>query len=52
MDGGKEGLFFGAKDDLKVNFEPGQFIQVNDTINRLMISQMVALLDVCRTSGA
>lgn len=45
MDGGKEGLFFGAKDDLKVNFEPGQFIQVNDTINRLMISQMVALLD-------
>lgn len=52
IDGGEEGLFFGVKGDIQVNFEPGQFIQVNDTINRRMIDQMLALISSERTGVA
>ena len=43
VDDGEDGLYFGVKDDIKLSFEPGQFIQVNDSINRSMIEQMLAL---------
>lgn len=44
VDDGEDGLYFGVKGDIKISFEPGQFIQVNDSINRGMIEQMLTLV--------
>lgn len=52
VDDGEDGLYFGVKDDIKLSFEPGQFIQVNDSINRSMIEQMLALVSVENTGVA
>ena len=52
VDDGEDRLYFGVKDDLKLNFEPGQFIQVNDNINRGMIEQMLALISAENTEVA
>jgi 23S rRNA (uracil1939-C5)-methyltransferase len=52
VDDGEDGLYFGVKDDIKLSFEPGQFIQINDSINRSMIEQMLALVSVENTGVA
>ena len=43
-DGGGDRLSFAVSDAITVNFEPGQFIQVNGEVNRLMVEQMLSLL--------
>jgi 23S rRNA (uracil1939-C5)-methyltransferase len=44
LDAGTDHLNFAVTDDISINFEPGQFIQVNGQINREMIAQMISLL--------
>jgi 23S rRNA (uracil1939-C5)-methyltransferase len=44
IDKGTKSLQFEVSDDLKISFEPGQFIQVNGVINRQMIDQMLKLV--------
>ena len=44
LDKGTDALSFSVPGGLRLNFEPGQFIQVNGEINRLMIEQMLSLL--------
>ena len=44
LDQGRDSLYFSVPDGIRLNFEPGQFIQVNGEINRLMIEQMLGLL--------
>jgi 23S rRNA (uracil1939-C5)-methyltransferase len=39
-------LYVHVSDDIKLNCEPGQFIQVNSDINRQMIDQLLDLLPV------
>ncbi|MDG0969850.1 MAG: 23S rRNA (uracil(1939)-C(5))-methyltransferase RlmD [Porticoccaceae bacterium] len=46
LDKGTQSLEFEVSDDVKIGFEPGQFIQVNGVINRQMIDQMLKL--VCK----
>lgn len=44
LDSGHDPLTFSINKDIQLAFEPGQFIQVNSEINRLMIAQMLELL--------
>jgi 23S rRNA (uracil1939-C5)-methyltransferase len=44
LDSGSDPLSFAVNPDINLVFEPGQFIQVNGEINRLMIAQMLDLL--------
>jgi 23S rRNA (uracil1939-C5)-methyltransferase len=44
LDTGTDNLCFAVTDNISLNFEPGQFIQVNGQINREMIAQMLSLL--------
>lgn len=44
LDSGTDPLSFAVNPDINLAFEPGQFIQVNGEINRLMIAQMLDLL--------
>ncbi len=44
LDSGSDPLTFSVTEDIKLTFEPGQFIQVNGEINRLMVAQMLDLL--------
>ncbi|MDG2502530.1 MAG: methyltransferase domain-containing protein [Porticoccaceae bacterium] len=44
LDSGTDPLTFSVNPDIHLTFEPGQFIQVNGEINRLMIAQMLDLL--------
>ncbi len=44
LDSGTDPLSFAVNPDINLTFEPGQFIQVNGEINRLMIAQMLDLL--------
>lgn len=47
-----ETLFFKIEDDIKIYFEPGQFIQVNHTVNQHLIKQMLNLLSPSLTGTA
>jgi len=44
LDSGTDPLTFSVNEHIHLTFEPGQFIQVNGEINRLMIAQMLDLL--------
>lgn len=44
LDSGSDSLTFSVNKNIQLTFEPGQFIQVNSEVNRLMIAQMLDLL--------
>ena len=43
-DSGSDKLSFAVTEGITVNVEPGQFIQVNGEVNRLMVEQILSLL--------